>query len=314
MRVFIYFLTITLFVSCATRGATDASASAAANAAASAAASAGLNGGGMAGGEFADLPAGALAYINIDVKLSRKLLDDVLTRYKLNTKTVISFFDRTDRAAAAVYAENKRFLLIGYGKNYPAGLSSFSLFFNPSWEKRKSAAGKKYWYSAKNRFTLLMQKNKTHISNGDPFFSADMAETPENFALLNDGSGVSVWMADTEILNRLLVRMDIPITIPASALFISAVPQDSGEENWNITFRLETWTQSQAKGLISVFSMLRNALNGNYISNKTAAAAFVRTLFSEPPALDGSAIVLKCTSISRSELAGLAASFPVYLK
>ncbi|MDR2796592.1 MAG: hypothetical protein LBB47_07780 [Spirochaetaceae bacterium] len=269
----------------------------------------------VAGNEFAVLPAGALAYMRIDVKPSRGLVDDILTRRKLNTKTVKTFFDRTDTAVAAVYpASNesageglRRFLMIAYGKNYPAALSSFSLFFNPDWKKTKSVSGKKYWRYQKNHFSLFMQKNQARISDGDPFFTEDGAETPEIFNAFGADADVSAWITKPDFLNTALARMDIPITVPALALFISASKRG---EDWQASFRLETPSQAQARGLVSVLSLARNALAGAYIKDPELAS-LARLLLSEPPSVDGNALILKSPSIPESVLAGLIVSFSI---
>jgi hypothetical protein len=269
---------------------------------------------------FADLPAGALAYIRVDVGPSRTLLDRFLTRYRLNTKTVKTFFDRTDTAVAAIYpapagspAESpgeeaaRRFLLAGYGKNYPAALSSFSFFFSPDWKKTKSVTGKKYWRSTKNRVSLFMQKNRALISDADPFFTEDSADTPENFRPFSAETNLSAWITTPDFLNNALLRMDIPITIPATALFIGA---SRHEEDWEAIFRLETPGQAQARGLVSVLTLVRNALDNGYIRDPKMAE-FVRLLLSEMPYVDGTALVLKCPAIPEDTLAGLIASFSI---
>ncbi|MDR2659257.1 MAG: hypothetical protein LBC27_04630 [Spirochaetaceae bacterium] len=267
---------------------------------------------------FADMPPGALLYARIDVEPSRKLVDEVLTYYKLNVKTIKTFFDRTNEVVIAVYngqtkvaeAPERRFLLIGYGNNYPAGLSSFSFFFNPAWRKIKSITGKKYWKSSKNGLSLFMQKNKTHISDTDPFFIEDNVEAPESFTVFSEGSCISAWLTNISPLNKALERIDMPITIPANAVFIAAFQQG---ENWSLVLRVETPGTAQARGLVSVLSMLRAALAGNYIRDERAAA-FARLLLSEPPQIDGAAFVLKSPPLSQTELAGLIASLLIYLK
>ena len=270
-----------------------------------------------AGNVFADLPADALAYVWIDVKPSMGLLDNILTRYRLGTKTVKSFFDRTDTAVAAVYPASagnldfgsRRFLMAGYGKNYPALISSLSLFFDPGWKKTKSITGRKYWRSEKNRVSLFMQKNKSLVSDADPFFIEDSAETPENFYLSGRDADVSAWITKLDFLNNALARMDIPITVPATALFVNASRR---EEGWEVVFRLETPGQAQARGLVSALTLVRNALAGGYIKDPRAAA-FAGLLLSEPPSVDGNALILKCPAISEDALAGLIASFSIQL-
>ena len=268
------------------------------------------------GNVFADLPAGAAAYIWIDVKPSRSLLDNILTQYRLGTKTVKTFFDRTDTAAVAVYQAAgsplggaRRLLLAAYGKNYPALLSSFSLFFDPAWKKTKSVTGRKYWRSVKNRVSLFMQKDRALVSDADPFFTEDSAEAPGNFDLFRADADVSAWITGPDLLNNALARMDIPITVPATALFVSA---SGHEEGWEVAFRLETPGQAQARGLVSVLTLARNALSGGYIKDPKVAA-FAGLLLSEPPSVDGNALILRRPAIPETALAGLIASFSIQL-
>jgi hypothetical protein len=268
------------------------------------------------GNEFKDLPAGALVYINVDVKAANKLVDDILARYKLKTKTVKTFIDMTDRAVIASYPAwkeggemmKRRFSMVGYGKKYPAGLSSFPLFFDPAWSKTKSVTGKKYWRSSKNNISLFMQKDRVYISDSDPFFIEDSAIAPESFTYFSEGSCISAWLTDITPINKSLERMDLPITIPATALFAAIFPY---EEDWRIVFRIETPTQVQARGLVSVLSMVRTALSRNYVNGDMD---FLRMLLSESPVVDGSGLVLTSSPLPQSALAGLIAPLSIYLK
>lgn len=270
--------------------------------------------GGSVRSEFADLPAGALLYISIDTTVAKELAGTLLARYKLNAKTMRTFFNMTNRIAAAVYPErteepeNRRFLLIGYGKNYPSSLSAFSFFFDPAWKRTKSVTGGKYWRSSKNRLSLFIQKNKARISDADPFFAEDAAETPESFTLFSEGASVSAWLTRIEPINRALARIDLPVTIPATALFAAVFPHG---KDWVIAFRMETPSPAQARGLVSVLSMVRNALAGNYIRGDTT---ILRLLLSEPPSIDDSAIILKSPPLPHETLAGLIDSLSIYLR
>jgi hypothetical protein len=271
------------------------------------------------GNVFEDLPAGALVYASIDVKSSKELLDDVLSRYRLKQKTVKTFLDMTDRAVIAAYPARtesggimeRRFLMVGYGKKYPAGILSFSFFFDPAWHKIKSITGKKYWRSSKNNISLFIQKNRAHISDADPFFDEDSVAAPEIFTYFSEGSCISAWLTDMSPVNNALEQIDLPIMIPATAIFAAIFPH---EEAWQIRFRVETPSQAHARGLLSVLSMARNALSGTYGSYIRGNMDFLRLLLSEPPQVDGSALVLKSPPLSQSALAGLIAPLAIYLK
>jgi hypothetical protein len=268
--------------------------------------------------EFLDLPAGALAYIWIDVIPSRELLDDILNQNRLNTKTVKTFLGKTNTAVLALYppgrsaagSGERSFLLIGYGGNYPVFLSSVAMTFDPAWKKKKSPAGKKYWTSKKTRLSFFMQKEETYISDGELFFDRGDAEPPASFGVFNEGAQMAAWITDISPLNNALARMDIPVTIPADALFIAGFRHG---EDWQAVFRMETPSPAQARGLLSMLLLLRKALDGNYIKDANAAN-FARFLLSESPELDGRAIILKSPPITRARLAGLTELLSVYLK
>jgi hypothetical protein len=267
--------------------------------------------------EFLDLPAGASAYIWADVIPSREFLDDILSQNRLNTKTVRTFLDKTNTVVLALYppdssaADSERsFLLVGRGANYPVFLSSASMTFDPAWQKKKSPAGKKYWSSKKNTLSFFMQKQKTYVSDGALFFDWAGTEPPASFWDFNEGAQIVAWITDISPLNNALARMNIPITIPADALFIAGFRRG---EDWQAVFRMETPSFAQARGLASMLLLLRRALDGNYIKDLNAAE-FARFLLSESPEIDGRAIILKSPPITRTRLAGLTELLSVYLK
>jgi hypothetical protein len=269
--------------------------------------------------KFAGLPAGAPVYVSADVGPSRELLEEFLTAYKyrLNGKTIKTFFDKTSEVAAAVYPRigamerrERAFLLACYGKNYPAVLSSFSFFFSPSWKQVKSVTGKKYWRSSKNRISLDMRRDKAYISDADPFFEGESAEPPESFTDFSAGSRMSVWIRDVSLLNDALARIDIPVTVPAEAIFIAVF---ENEGYWQASFCIETPSAAHARGLVMMLSLVRGALAGGRIAGGPGVE-FARMLLSEPPALDGSALTLKSPVMTRAEIARLITLLSIYLK
>jgi hypothetical protein len=262
----------------------------------------------VAGSEFAGLPADAQAYVTVDVERSRELLDDVLAVSGLGGKTVKTFLDKTFSASAALYFRADRsgrtYLLASSGRNYPAAASDFSFFFSPSWKKTRSATGKKYWHSVKSRISLSIQRNKAYISDGDPFFDGNDAVPPAGFKLFSGGSPLSAWITDMSPLNKTLERLDIPVTVPADALYMAAFEKENG---WQAVFRMETPSAAQARGLVSVLSMVRAASARGYIKDATAIK-FVSLLLSETPSVDGAALILKSPVMAQAEFAALIAS------
>jgi hypothetical protein len=267
--------------------------------------------------EFLDLPAGASAYIWVDVIPSREFLDDILSQKRLNTKTVKTFLDKTNTAVLALYPPGRSeagggkrsFLLAGRGADYPVFLSSVFMAFDPAWKKKKSPEGKKYWASKKNMLSFFIQKREAYVSDGELFFDWGGAESPASFWDFNEGAQMAAWITDIRPLNNALARMDIPITIPAAALFIAGFRQG---EDWQAVFRMETPSPAQARGLASILLLLRKALDGNYIKDANSVK-FARFLLSESPELDGRAIILKSPPITRTQLAGLTELLSVYL-
>jgi hypothetical protein len=267
--------------------------------------------------DFADLPADAPVYVSVDTVRSRTLLDNILVEHGLNGKTVKAFFDKTERAAAALYpridgraSPDRAFLLACYGHAYPAFLSSLSFFFSRSWKQVRSVTGKKYWHSSKNRISLYMRRDRAYISDADPFFAEESTAPPDNFACFSDGARVSVWLRDASLLNNALARIDIPVMVPATAIFIAAFEI---EGYWQAAFRVETPSETQARGLVILLSMVSSALSSGRIT-AVPGGELARLLLSETPSLEGSALTLKSPRMTQAEIARLIALLSIYLK
>jgi hypothetical protein len=291
-RIFCLFCAVLLFVSCATTGVRDA---------------------GAFRGGFDGFPADALAYIRLDVKSTRKLMDGVLARNGLNTEAVKKFLDKTDTAAAAVFplGAERRFLLAANGKNYPAAASSFSFAFSPAWNKTASATGRRYWRNEARQLSLVLSSGSAYISDADPFFTGPRAVPPDSFAPFAALADASVWVRDTSFIDTALAVADVPITIPSTGLFIALFRQTDG---WRLTLRLEMPSVAQAKGLAAVLTMLRTSLRNGAVKLGPEAATFANLLLSEPPQTDSSAIVFQSSHLGDGELSGLIALLPLNFK
>jgi hypothetical protein len=291
-RIFCLFCAALLFVSCATTGVRDA---------------------GAFHGGFDGFPADALAYIRIDVKSTRKLMDGVLARNGLNTEAVKKFLDKTDTVAAAVFPldAERRFLLAADGKNYPAAASSFSFAFSPAWKKIASATGRRYWRNEAKRLSLVLSSGNAYISDADPFFTGPRAVPPDSFAPFAALADASVWVWDTSFIDTALAVANVPITIPSTGLFIALFRQTDG---WRLALRLEMPSAAQAKGLAAVLTMLRTSLRNGAVKLDPEVATFANLLLSEPPQADGSAIVFQNPHLGDGELYGLTELLPLNFK
>lgn len=291
-RIFCLFCAGLLFVSCATTGVRDA---------------------GAFRGGFDGLPADALAYVRLDVKSTRSLLNGVLARNGLNTKAVKEFLDKTDTAAAAVFplGAERRFLLAADGKNYPVAASSFSFAFSPAWKKIASATGRRYWRNEARRLSLVLSGGSAYISDADPFFPGPRAVPPDSFAPFAASADASVWVRDTSFIDTALAVADVPITIQATGLFIALFRQTDG---WRLALRLEMPSAAQANGLAAVLTMLRTSLRDGAVKLGPEAATFAKLLLSEPPQADGSAIVFQSPHMGDGEFYGLTELLPLNFK
>jgi hypothetical protein len=292
-RIFCLFCAALLFVSCATTGVKNV---------------------GLFRGPFDELPPDALAYVRLDVTSTRTLVDGILEPTRLNTESVKRFLDRTDTAAFAVFpaGAERHFMLAAHGENYPAAASSFSFILRPAWKKTASATtGRRYWRNEKGRFSLVMSRDTAYISDADPFFSGARPVPPDSFAPFSKWAVASVWVRDTAFIDTALARADIPITIPATGLFIALFRHADG---WLLALRLETPSAAQAKGLTSMLAMLRTSLRNGAVRLGPETAALANLLLSEPPQTDGPAIVFQSPPLGDGELAGLIALLPLSFK
>jgi hypothetical protein len=223
-----------------------------------------------AGIEYLPLAPGALVYVYADVDAARPLLD----RFSLggvSGKRSAEILDMTRYAAAAVYPElpagpesgvpsgasgekaglpqagaggPKGVQIVAWG-NYPSVRAGLSFAFSKDWKKRKSAAGKSYWYSERNGLSVALAARQafaamTTIAPGaksgaaakplDPFALSPGTPSPEGFTEFRRGATLALWVEDPAApLGRFLDSLGLPLQIPAEQLLISLNPAPRGD-------------------------------------------------------------------------------------
>ncbi|MDR2096193.1 MAG: hypothetical protein LBP76_11870 [Treponema sp.] len=286
--------------------------------------------------EFALLASGGTAYFFIDM-VKGKELTDVLPIKELAGKTGEQFLARTATAVAALYPEgaSRRFLAAARGA-YPGFWGNMSLAFSSAWKKVKSSTGKSYWYSAQDKLSVFLQKTLVFVSDADPLIQAPDALSPPGFRDYRQGAAFAGWVDEPEPhINQFLDSMEIPIKIPADrmffAVFESAGTEDDAEtavsddktavrdNKYDILLRMETPTETQAKALLTLFSMARYFYSGDFESTSTDAEEdgslfLVKTIFAQTPAQDGPVLNIRMEAMDKDQISLLFKTFLVYSK
>jgi hypothetical protein len=252
-------------------------------------------------GVFAFLPPGASAYLWVNVKESRSLLE-VLSFAGFNAKDAAQVLDRTDTAAAAFFKGPPRFFFAGLG-NYPNLRAGISMTFSSDWTRVKSpSGGGRYWHSPVYGLGLVLGPASALVSGGDPLVPQKLlpAEIPGGFPAFRAPLAAAGWVPKPqEPLNNFLASQKIPIQIPAEDLFFGAsAGRDEGA--WELVFRVRTRSVSQARALVTLFALARLAVAGG-----GSALDAIRPLFANLPVQDGDSLTLRSAPMSAEETAAL---------
>jgi hypothetical protein len=134
--------------------------------------------------------------------------------------------------------------------------------------------------------SLALGSGLALLSDGDPFSFSPGPERPEAFGEFRRDSVLSGWLpAPAPRINRFLEALEIPIMIPAEELLFALVPLSrngpelpeapggegpagglgggprggpaGGPEGYELLFRIKTPSVSQARALVTLFSMAR---------------------------------------------------------
>jgi hypothetical protein len=223
------------------------------------------------------------------------------------------FLDMSDELTMAVFQNT------GELHYYAAGTGKFpsvggGLFFSASkdWQKKTSATGMPYWYSAQSKLSVSISARSAYFSDGDPFVKGPGAKTPDAIPSMQKDTVLSGWMDNpAQAIKKLTDSFQIPIAIPAERFLFAVHPE---EENniYTALLRFEMPTSTQATGIVGVFIIARlgiaNADFSAYNDMETLAKAF----FSNSPTQDGNALVLKTGKMSGKDLALLFNTISVY--
>jgi hypothetical protein len=264
------------------------------------------------------LPQGARVYLWADTVKARPLLD-VLSFQGVNGKDAAQVLDNTKSAAVAFYSgdKDKRQFFIAAMGNYPRFGASLSFTFSKKWKKQKSSSGGSYWYSGADNIALALGNNLALVSNTDPLEAFSTAAAPGGFAEFNRGFALAGWMNDSaESINVFMATMGIPLQIPAEDFFFGAKKED--EDLWDIFFKIRTPSATQARSLLTLFSVARlfvmRAANaqeevpGEPLTPQQAAAL----LFANVPELEDAYLILRINALNADKIALLFSMFSIY--
>jgi hypothetical protein len=275
-------------------------------------------------GEFIPLEPGALAYLFIDTKGARPVLDLIPIR-ELGDRQVRQMLGRTKTAVAALYpAESGRhYQLVSWG-SYP-GSVGMALSLSREWKKQRSPGGAVYWFFPGNRISLALNTKQAYVSSSlsenpcDPF-TVSGPELPPDFNEFRRGALLSCWLEKPgNTLNRLLEAMELPLQIPAERVYVSLFPfaeketpekPAGGSHRYEALLRIETAGASQARALVTLISMAK--IFASNAADDGGPAVLAAVLFANPPVQDGSRLNIKTAPLSEKEIALLFSLFSVY--
>jgi hypothetical protein len=289
------------------------------------------------GVEYLPLAPGGLVYVFADVDAGRSLLDRFvlggISGGQVSNGQTADILEMTRYAVAAVYPDKavvspgspsaaaiRNVQAAAWGK-YPSARAGFFFTFSKDWKKRKSALGKSYWYSARNGLSVALNAGQAFAAMGvnpDPFAPPPGMASPAGFAEFRRGAALSLWVENPAVpLNRFLSRLELPLQIPAEQLFINLFPEPEqaasaapGSASYEAHLRIKTPSVSQARALVTIFSMVRL-----FASNATGMGDFgtlLPILFANPPVQDGAFLNIRTAPVDEGEVALLFGLFSVY--
>jgi hypothetical protein len=245
-------------------------------------------------GEFAALAPGALAYVSVDVKRARPILERVALG-GFSGQQAAEILDKTDSAVAAVYPPGfpRSFLVAAQGA-YPGFRAGLSFALSPSWKRVRSPEGA-YWRSSLQGLSVALDKRRAFVSDGDPLIPPPGPEAPEPYGALRRGALLAGWSDyGGASLNQFLASLEIPLRLPADRIVFAVYDFPAGGEPglYQALLRIETPSVSQAKGLAAIFSLARIFL-ADLPPEAAGPLALAAALFANPPVQDGPALIAR---------------------
>jgi hypothetical protein len=270
--------------------------------------------------DFAALEDGATLYCVIDVPAARPLAGMMPLATLLGGADMEEALDRTESVALALYSGRERSYLAAARGRFPAFRMGLSLSFNAAWKKRKSTVGSAYWRNESQRLSLAIDGKRVIVSNTDPNVPPPGAALPKNFGeFLHSGGAVASsgqpvmagWLPRAEAtLSRFIEELGLPLQIPAEQLLFVLYPLQEDAGMYTAALRVDTPSASQARALVTLFTMARLML-GNADSAEGTLAAALPILFAATPEQDGASLVIRCGALSDKALALLFSLFSI---
>jgi len=263
------------------------------------------------------LDAGALGYIFADVQNSRPILESINFNGMNNDKQFQQMLDSTQFAVLATYPPQspRRYQLVAWG-DYPSSRAKVALGASKGWKNVRSVVSKNmYWYNEQQRlsialnptqaFMLALREKSAADTSADPFSAAPGVTVPHGFGAFSKDAVFSCWFENPgPFLNQKLQTMGIPFELPAERIFISLFPvneEQQKEQRYEARLKIQVSSETQARGLATVFNIARSFLSPQADSDDMAA--FASILFSKAPVLDGKSLNITTSVLSGRELA-----------
>jgi hypothetical protein len=259
--------------------------------------------------DFAPIAPGGLVYFSIDVPRARPLLEKI-SLGGLSSVRNREALDRTESAVAAVYPEGsgRRFLAAARG-SYPSSKAGLSFAFSRDWKKVRSGAGA-YWRSEKNKLSIALTNDRAYISDGEPLIAAPGTETPEGLEELRRDAVLAGWVNDAATpINQFIQSLALPLQIPAERLLFGIYA--AGDKRYDAVLNIATPSVSQARALVSIFSMARLFIaNLDAEAGGPAALAFI--FFANNPVQEGTSLIIRTGAMDEDGIALLLNMFSLY--
>ncbi|MDR2021615.1 MAG: hypothetical protein LBQ14_12710 [Treponema sp.] len=259
--------------------------------------------------EFAPLAPGGLIYLSIDVPRARPLLEKISLGGLASIQNREAL-DRTESAAAALYPEGsgRRFLAAARGR-YPGSRAGASFAFSRDWKRVRSGAGF-YWRSEKNKLSIAMTNDRVYISDGPPLIPAPGTKSPGGLEELRRDAVMAGWIDDAATpINLFIQSLALPLQVPAERLLFGIYAAE--DEKYSAVLNIATPSASQARALVSIFSMARLFLvNSDIEPGGPAALAFI--FFANNPVQEGTNLIIRTGTMDGDGIALLLNMFSLY--
>jgi len=238
-----------------------------------------------------------------------------------NDKQFQQMLDSTQFAVLATYPPQspRRYQLVAWG-DYPSSRAKMALGASKDWKNTRSTVSKNtYWYNEQQRLSIginptqafmlaLKEKSSANASLDiptDPFSAASGVTVPNGFGTFSKDAVFSCWFENPgPLINQKIQAMGIPFELPAERIFISLFPineEQQKEQRYEARLKIQVASETQARGLATVFNIARSFLSLQADSDDVAV--FASILFTKAPVLDGKSLNITTAALSGRELA-----------